>query len=81
MSSKVAKSVEREILAVTEGTEIGDEETLSSLGFSSNDFLKVWNKTLQEFPDLKDTKVTEWSLDKSIKDLLHTLSKETENIK
>lgn len=81
MSSAVALFVKKEILLLTEAEAINCDDTLSSMGFASSDFTKLWEKAKDQFPQLKNTKVTQWSLEKPVLDLLDQLSTETRDIK
>lgn len=81
MSSAVAAFVMKELMALAECESIGEDETLSSLGFSSNDFVKLWENAKKKFPSLSDTKVSQWAVDEPISDLLKRLSEETKHIK
>lgn len=81
MASGVCGFIKKEILTLTERESIDDEDTLSSMGFSSVDFRKVWEKTLLQFPLLKDKPITQWTLEENLCNLLKLLERETCDIK
>lgn len=81
MASPVSSFIRNEILRLSESEMLNEDDTLSSLGFSSKDFAKIWESAKARFPELNNTEVTQFAMDASIQELLERLSSETSNIK